>query len=153
MYLCWKLFSVKLFWSVLWTWIIFYHLFNKYLFKHIISLYCNYCRKNSLFIVRKHTKYRYKDKRPSICFQLAMNWKQLWELYGSLKVKVLLPQSSLTLQPHGLWPARLLCPWDSSGKKSGMGSHSLLQGIFETQGLNLGLLHCRQILYCLSHLI
>ena len=29
--------------------------------------------------------------------------------------------------------------------------HSLLQGIFLTQGLNLGLLHCRQILYCLSH--
>ena len=32
-----------------------------------------------------------------------------------------------------------------------MGSHSLLQGIFLTQGLNLGLLDCRQILYCLSH--
>ena len=30
-------------------------------------------------------------------------------------------------------------------------SHSLLQGIFPTQGSNLGLLHCRQILYCLSH--
>ena len=32
-----------------------------------------------------------------------------------------------------------------------MGCHSLLQGIFLTQRLNLGLLHCRQILYCLSH--
>ena len=32
-----------------------------------------------------------------------------------------------------------------------MGSHSLLQGIFPTQGLNPGLLHCKQILYCLSH--
>ena len=32
-----------------------------------------------------------------------------------------------------------------------MGSHSLLQGIFTTQELNPGLLHCRQILYCLSH--
>ena len=32
-----------------------------------------------------------------------------------------------------------------------MGSHSLLQGIFPTQGLNPGLLHCQQILYCLSH--
>ena len=31
------------------------------------------------------------------------------------------------------------------------GCHSLLQGIFPTQGLNPGLLHCRQILYCLSH--
>ena len=32
-----------------------------------------------------------------------------------------------------------------------MGCHSLLQGIFLTQGSNLGLLHCRQILYCLNH--
>ena len=32
-----------------------------------------------------------------------------------------------------------------------MGSHYLLQGIFQTQGLNPGLLHCRQILYHLSH--
>ena len=32
-----------------------------------------------------------------------------------------------------------------------MGSHSLLQGIFLTKGLNMGLLHCRGILYCLSH--
>ena len=36
-------------------------------------------------------------------------------------------------------------------KNTGVGSHSLLQGIFPTQGSNLGLLHCRQILYCLSH--
>ena len=34
---------------------------------------------------------------------------------------------------------------------SGAGCHSLLQGIFPKQGLNLGLLHCRQILYPLSH--
>ena len=32
-----------------------------------------------------------------------------------------------------------------------MGNHSLLRGIFPTQGSNLGLLHCRQIVYCLSH--
>ena len=37
------------------------------------------------------------------------------------------------------------------GKNIGMNSHSLLQGIFLTQGLNPGLLHCRQIPYCLSH--
>ena len=48
-------------------------------------------------------------------------------------------------------PARILCPWDSSGKNTGVGSHSFLQGIFLTQGSNLGLLHCRQILYCLNH--
>ena len=44
---------------------------------------------------------------------------------------------------------RLLCPWNSPGKNTGMGRHSLLQVIFPTQGLNLGPLHCRQ--YHLSH--
>ena len=38
-----------------------------------------------------------------------------------------------------------------SGKNTGVGSHFFLQGIFLTQGLNPGLLHCRQILYHLSH--
>ena len=56
-----------------------------------------------------------------------------------------------SLQPHGLQPARLLCPWGSPGKNTGVGCHSLLQGVFLTQGLNLGLLHYRQILYHLSH--
>ena len=35
---------------------------------------------------------------------------------------------------------RLLCPWNSPGKNTGVGCHALLQGIFPTQGLNLGLL-------------
>ena len=39
-----------------------------------------------------------------------------------------------SVQPPGLWPARLLCPWDSPGKNTGEGSHALLQGIFPTQG-------------------
>ena len=43
------------------------------------------------------------------------------------------------------------CPWDSPGQNTGMGSLALLQGIFPTQGLNLGLPHCRRILYQLSH--
>ena len=45
----------------------------------------------------------------------------------------------------------LLHPWDSPGKNTGVGCHSLLQEIFLTQGLNLGLPHCRQTLYHLSH--
>jgi len=48
-------------------------------------------------------------------------------------------------------PARLLCPWDFPGKNTGVGRHSLLQGILQTHGLNLGLLLCRHILYHLSH--
>ena len=48
-----------------------------------------------------------------------------------------------SLGSHGLSPARLPCPWDSSpGKNTGVGHHSLLQAIFLTQGLNPHLLHC-----------
>ena len=57
---------------------------------------------------------------------------------------------SFSLKCHGHVPARLFCAWNSPGKKTGVIWHSLLQ-IFPTQGLNLGLLHCRQILYHLSH--
>ena len=53
---------------------------------------------------------------------------------------------SNSLQPYGLLPARLLCSWDSPGKNTGGGCRGLLQGIFPIQGLNLGLLHCRQTL-------
>ena len=58
---------------------------------------------------------------------------------------------SVSVRPHGLEPARLLSPWDSPGKNTGVGCHALLQRIFLTQGSNPGILHCRQILYCLSH--
>ena len=46
--------------------------------------------------------------------------------------------------PHGLQPTRILCPWDFPGKNPGVGCHVYLPA----QGLNLCLLHCRQILYC-----
>ena len=41
-------------------------------------------------------------------------------------------------RPHGLWeePTRLLCPWDSPSKNTGVSCHVLLQGIFLTQGWN-----------------
>ena len=42
-------------------------------------------------------------------------------------------------------------PWNSPGQNTGVGSLSLLQGIFPAQGLNPGLPHCRQILSQLSH--
>ena len=57
---------------------------------------------------------------------------------------------SNSLRPHCLQPARFLCPWNSLGKNTAVGCHALLHGIFLTQGLNVGLLHRRQILYLLS---
>ena len=53
---------------------------------------------------------------------------------------------SNSLQPHGL-----SSPWNSPGQNTRVGSLSLLQGIFPTQGSNQGLPHCRQILYQLSY--
>ena len=51
-----------------------------------------------------------------------------------------------SLQPHGLYS-----PCNSPGQNTEVGSLSLLQGIFPTQGSNPGFLHCRRILYQLSH--
>ena len=87
-----------------------------------------------------------------------MSWVKLSPFYRwnentkVQKVKVLVAQSCSTLcdptdcsppgsSVHGILQARTL-EW---------GSHFLLQGVFPTQGLNLGLLHCKQILYLLSY--
>ena len=51
-----------------------------------------------------------------------------------------------SLQPHGLYS-----PWNCPGQNTGVGSLSLPQGIFPTQGLDPGIPHCRWILYQLSH--
>ena len=53
-----------------------------------------------------------------------------------------------SLRPYGLYPARLLCPWDSPGKNAGVGCHFLLQRIFWTKGWNpclLCLLHWQAV--------
>ena len=62
---------------------------------------------------------------------------------SEVKVTQLCPDS---WRPHGLYS-----PWNSPSQNIGMGSRSLLQGIFSTQGSNQGLPHCRQILYQLNH--
>ena len=49
-----------------------------------------------------------------------------------------------------LWPRGLYSLWNSPGQDTGVGSLSLLQGIFVTQGSNSGIPHCRQIPYQLS---
>ena len=67
-----------------------------------------------------------------------------------MKVKV--PQSSPSLcNPHRLQPSRLLCPCNSLGQNTGVGSCFFIHGIFPTHGSNPGLQYCWQILYHLSH--
>ena len=72
---------------------------------------------------------------------LYMSVRAIWCM--KVKVTQLCPSS---LRPHGRYS-----PWSSPGQDTGVGSHSFLQGIITTQGLNPGLPHCRQILYQLSH--
>ena len=58
---------------------------------------------------------------------------------------------SHSIMSDSLWPHALYSQWNSPGQNTGVGSLSLLQGIFSTPGLNPGLLHCKWILYQLSH--
>ena len=73
-------------------------------------------------------------------------------IYIYIRISYLRKQSesrslmSDSLQPHGLYR-----PWNSLGQNTGVSSLSLLQGIFPIQGSNSGVLHCRCILYQLSH--
>ena len=83
----------------------------------------------------------------------------LWyvsEVVGRILLKAcavlgLVTQSRPTLcNPMGYSPPGSFDHGDSPGKNTGAGCHALLQGIFPTQGLNPGFLHCRQILYHLK---
>ena len=67
-----------------------------------------------------------------ICF---MGQKTFFPLYNALHVCCVLSRFivSNSVQPYGLQPTRLLCPWDSPGKNTGVGCDALLQGIFPTR--------------------
>ena len=57
---------------------------------------------------------------------------------------VMSKSESCSVVSDSLWPHGLYSPWNSPGQNIGVGNLSHLQGIFPTQGLNLGLPHCRQ---------
>ena len=80
-------------------------------------------------------------------YQLLTGWPGLFLVNCWRHESVSHSAVSDSLWPHGLLPTRFLCPRDSPGKNTGVGCHSLLQRIFSTWKSNLGLLHCRQILY------
>ena len=88
------------------------------------------------------------EQKKKLCYIYAM------EYYSAIKKNCVYFSHSVvsnSLQHLGLQSTMPLCPWDSPGKNTGVGCHFFLQGIFSTQGLNLGVLHCRQILYHLRH--
>ena len=82
---------------------------------------------------------------PLICeFYLNPQCFILGKLFAQLCPTLVTPQTVAHQAP-------LLCPWDFPGKNTGVDCCFVLQGSFLTQGSNLGLPHCRQILYHLSH--
>ena len=71
-----------------------------------------------------------KGETPTVCHRVFMHESESHSVMSD------------SLQPHGLY-----IPWNSLGENTGVGSLSLLQGIFPTQGLNPGLPHCRRIFF------
>ena len=80
-------------------------------------------------------------------------WKVVAKNHHDTMHECALSRSVLSgsLRPYGLQHTRLLCTWDSPGKKTGVGCY-FLQGIFPTQGSNLCLLHWQADSLLLSHL-
>ena len=83
--------------------------------------------------------YQFKVYKKRKCFALST----FPFFLSSFSIRIYIESVSSSVVSDSL---RLYCPWDSSGKNTGAGYHFLLQGIFSTQGSNLGLLRCRQIL-------
>ena len=73
--------------------------------------------------------------------ECEVKWAKVALLRTKLVVCVSCSIMFNSLRPHGLQPARLLYPWNSPGKNTGVGCHSFLQRIFPTQGSNLRLLY------------
>ena len=77
-----------------------------------------------------------------------------WEWRPNYRVEkyksVLKWSESLSVVSNSLWPHGLCSPWNSPGQNTGVGSLSLLQGIFPTQGSNPGLPHYTWVFYQLS---
>ena len=88
---------------------------------------------------------------------LSNNLWLLWELHKMIHLVKELPNvkesesESCSVMSDSLQPHALHSPWNSPGQNTGVGSFSLFQGIFPTQGWNPCLPHCRQSLYQLSH--
>ena len=82
---------------------------------------------------------------------MYIKWNIIQHLEWRFGHKLQRESESCSVVTNSLWPHGLCSPWNSLGQNTGVGSLSLLQGIFPTQGSNPGLLHCRQILYQLSY--
>ena len=95
------------------------------------------------------SSYKPNSNGDNIYYYFYISFYYLSLFFLSLNNLLLCERQSVvsdSLRLHGLYS-----PSNSPGQNTGVGSHSLLQGIFPTQGSNPGLLHCRWIPYQLSH--
>ena len=77
-------------------------------------------------------------------------YKEMWGKRPGF-LATLSESESCSVMSESLWHHGLYSPWNSPGQNTGIGSCSLPQGIFPTQGLNPGLPRCRRVLYQLSY--
>ena len=87
---------------------------------------------------------------------IELNWTELgtsaeFQISQAKFLLITFCSSIRILNFSSLWPHGLYSSWNSPGRNTRVGSRSLLQGIFPTQGSNPGFSHCRQIVYQLSH--
>ena len=91
-----------------------------------------------------HSIYKYSGK---LLLVILLILEFLWLIQPLwYTISVWSESESRSVTSNTLWPHGLHSPWNSLGQNTGVGSLSLLQGIFPTQGLNLGFPHSRQIL-------
>ena len=114
---------------------------------------CNFLYYNMLLLTLSSQKFTLENNNELeiACIFISVT-KCFLSNHVSISESVSYSVMSDSLWPHGLQPTRFSCPWNSPGKNTGVGLPFPSPGIFLTQGSNPGLLHCRQILYHLSHL-
>ena len=86
-----------------------------------------------------------------LCEIMEVHYKLLWWSFKNKELNWMWVSESHSVVSDSLWPHGLYSPWNCLGQNTGVGSLSLLQGIFPTQGSNPGLPHHGHILYQLSH--
>ena len=128
-----------------------------------LNLFCTYrsafvvlSLKSSLTLLRNSSQtFHIMTLTSNLQNDSLMECSPIWTwavLFSCLKVKVLVALLCPTLCHLMDCCLPDSCPWEYLGKNTGVGCHFLLHGIFPTQESNQNLLHCRQILYHLSHL-
>ena len=114
-----------------------------------ISLYSKSVTLHQWFLPERESHLHTPSEHPG-------KWQGQWDISAAPRTGSPRPRPQSQLKWKSLSCVQLFVtpwiysPWNSPGQNTPVGSLSLLQGIFQTQGLNPGLPHCRRILYQLS---